>query len=565
VGWRRSRLVRGGITGAAAFFALVLGAPGSAGAATIGPDPFPASPDVTRLCLANQACTFAATAAPTVATYPSVSPVDGVVVRWRALFVGSGTSSTRFRVFSTGINPGDFIARGGSAVETASPGEQSFGTRIQILTGDLIGLNLAGPSSPTLGVGSSDNLGATVSRAEPQPGDASGFTFDATFADSELLVNADVEPDADDDGYGDVTQDLCTSDAGPEACDATLTIGAPDLTVPSSTAGECTGPQTCAMWTSTTPFGQTRQRWASPVDGVIVRWRVRVLNLPQGPLHPVLGPYRLRTIRMASATTFPVVGAAAFESVPHTLVMSDTVHTFATRIPVLVGDRLALDMPPMKTAPLPGGLRFDPRGGSHRITTPAPPDGGTFVTGGSVGGSPQYNADVEPDADRDGFGDVTQDSCPTDATTQGSCPVAPAGGDTGTGTGSPPDATPVPDLVGPVVGIARRTVRLTRRGYLARRLTCPSAEPAGCREGVLRLASAARVNVAVRRIVRLGSKRFSIAAGRSTVVRIRFSRRNRALVRRLGRLRVRARASAIDQAGNRRTTVATFVVLPPRR
>jgi hypothetical protein len=36
------------------------------------------------------------------------------------------------------------------------------------------------------------------------------------------------------------------------------------------------------------------------------------------------------------------------------------------------------------------------------------------------------NADVEPDADRDGFGDETQDQCPTNASTQGSCPPAPA-------------------------------------------------------------------------------------------------------------------------------------------
>jgi hypothetical protein len=313
--------------------------------------------------------------------YPYVSPVDGVVVRWRALFVGSGTSSARFRVLSTGIDPGDFIARGGGAVETVAPGEQSFDTRLQILTGDLIGLNLAGPSASTLGVGSRDLAGATLSRAEPPPSDASGFTFDATLS-GELLLNADVEPDADDDGYGDTTQDLCPSDPGPEACDVTLTIGAPDLTVPTGTAGDCVGVETCAMWTSTTPPGQARQRWHSPIDGVIVRWRVRLLNLPQGPAYPILGPYRLRAIRMASPTVFPVVGSTAFESVPHTLVQSDTVHTFATRVPVLAGDRLTLEMPGKKDPPLPGGMRYDPRGGNHRVMIPAPPDGGTFTTTG---------------------------------------------------------------------------------------------------------------------------------------------------------------------------------------
>ena len=34
-------------------------------------------------------------------------------------------------------------------------------------------------------------------------------------------------------------------------------------------------------------------------------------------------------------------------------------------------------------------------------------------------------ARLEADADRDGFGDETQDQCPTDASTQGACPVTP--------------------------------------------------------------------------------------------------------------------------------------------
>jgi hypothetical protein len=35
------------------------------------------------------------------------------------------------------------------------------------------------------------------------------------------------------------------------------------------------------------------------------------------------------------------------------------------------------------------------------------------------------NADIEPDADRDGFGDETQDACPINAATQGACPAVP--------------------------------------------------------------------------------------------------------------------------------------------
>ena len=147
---------------------------------------------------------FAATDPPSGVTYPSVSPVDGVVVRWRARFVGPGTSTTaRFRVLTKGTNPGDYIADDGGDVETVGPGMQSFATRVQILEGDLIGLDLAATS--TLGVGSRSMAGASVQREEPQPGNDFLFNFNQGFPNTELVLNADVEADADDDGYGDVT------------------------------------------------------------------------------------------------------------------------------------------------------------------------------------------------------------------------------------------------------------------------------------------------------------------------------------------------------------------------
>ena len=36
------------------------------------------------------------------------------------------------------------------------------------------------------------------------------------------------------------------------------------------------------------------------------------------------------------------------------------------------------------------------------------------------------SATLEPDADHDDFGDESQDQCPTNASTQGACPVTPA-------------------------------------------------------------------------------------------------------------------------------------------
>jgi hypothetical protein len=57
---------------------------------------------------------------------------------------------------------------------------------------------------------------------------------------------------------------------------------------------------------------------------------------------------------------------------------------------------------------------------------PADPPPGTRVTY-EPGSNHQIDvsAVLEADADHDGFGDETQDQCPTNGTTQGPCPVAP--------------------------------------------------------------------------------------------------------------------------------------------
>ena len=49
-----------------------------------------------------------------------------------------------------------------------------------------------------------------------------------------------------------------------------------------------------------------------------------------------------------------------------------------------------------------------------------PPTMGTFARTPDL--QLNVSAILEPDADGDGFGDETQDQCPTDASTQGPCP-----------------------------------------------------------------------------------------------------------------------------------------------
>jgi RTX calcium-binding nonapeptide repeat (4 copies) len=104
-----------------------------------------------------------------------------------------------------------------------------------------------------------------------------------------------------------------------------------------------------------------------------------------------------------------------------TFLLGGAVSTFATRLPVQVGDVLGM------LAPQPcllGGPGVLPAGDEVRYFPSAtePPKGSTQTTTTRLSGFRiLIAANVEPDSDRDGFGDETQDQCPTDATTQGPC------------------------------------------------------------------------------------------------------------------------------------------------
>jgi streptogramin lyase len=92
---------------------------------------------------------------------------------------------------------------------------------------------------------------------------------------------------------------------------------------------------------------------------------------------------------------------------------------------------------------------------------------------------------------------------------------------------------------------------------------CPLAETLGCR-GSVALETAARVSgarsAAVRHRLRLGSARFKLGAGEKRAVKVKLSRKGRALARAHHRLRVRVVVTARDRAGNRSTTVRALTL-----
>lgn len=133
--------------------------------------------------------------------------------------------------------------------------------------------------------------------------------------------------------------------------------------------------------------------------------------------------------------------------------------------------------------------------------------------------------------------------------------------------GSPPPGTRPGE--GPAGGGALRirssSVRLTRRGVAALRLSCPASRRTACAG---RLALRARLAVRQRprklRTVRLADKAFVIARGRTVLVNVRVTRSGRRLVARRRTLRVRAGATERDRAGRATTVTRTITLRAPK-
>lgn len=179
-------------------------------------------------------------------------------------------------------------------------------------------------------------------------------------------------------------------------------------------------PVTCTYAVSTLPTTSTAGGGArAGIDGVITSWSVKSF------LGTTDFPIRLRVIRGNTA-----VGSGQ----PETLPTAAGTHTFKASLPVRAGDEIGMDMTnPGIIFSVPVTRSFAP-GATTDIWTPALGEGETRVPSSDEASELELmvNATIEPDVDHDGYGDETQDTCPTAATNGGPCPP-------------PPPAEPVPD------------------------------------------------------------------------------------------------------------------------
>lgn len=160
-----------------------------------------ATPSSVSLCGSSNGCTLVPAENATLAT------VSGVVVRWRVKAAAAAQTSIALRV----LRGNTAIARSAAQTLTA-PGIATFPTRLSILAGDRLGIDAFGDNPPIAAFPGSGSLDRWAPALGPNETRARTDQLPVV----ELLLNADIEADADSDGWGDETQDRCPAQAGPQ-------------------------------------------------------------------------------------------------------------------------------------------------------------------------------------------------------------------------------------------------------------------------------------------------------------------------------------------------------------
>jgi hypothetical protein len=184
----------------------------------------------------------------------------------------------------------------------------------------------------------------------------------------------------------------------PASAHAAVTVGS-SLSGQSNLGISCGAGST--FYQATLPAGTL----AVPLDGVVTRWRMKYQGAP-----PAFESPRLRVLRPRGGGQWLGAGTSAHFAFPIHGGPNDPPLEIPTRLPVRAGDQVGVDFGFSGLGMLAfhnGSAGSDPSGFSPPIRDGQEmgPNCGSFP-----GAELLMNADVEPDADRDGVGDETQDA-----------------------------------------------------------------------------------------------------------------------------------------------------------
>ncbi|MEZ5062999.1 MAG: hypothetical protein R2700_16095 [Solirubrobacterales bacterium] len=191
-----------------------------------------------------------------------------------------------------------------------------------------------------------------------------------------------------------------------------------NLISPAGGSNGCGAPS-CTQWNSVLHPSNTPGSLTAPISGVVVSFTLKKATAsgPWSPLH-------LRVVREAPGGLWRGMAASSPDVVPS---MASGLQTFSARVPISQGDFVGVEQDGMGT----GTAAFYASASDVFFATPKyaspmlPADGSPASASTFDSREVLLRARVELDADHDGFGDETQDGCPSDASTHGSCPPPP--------------------------------------------------------------------------------------------------------------------------------------------
>ncbi len=143
----------------------------------------------------------------------------------------------------------------------------------------------------------------------------------------------------------------------------------------------------------------------APANGVIVKFRIRTSGAEAVTLRLATVTKQGDTFLAQATRTGPTVTTQGTEGIEE----------FAARLRVVQGEHIALDAPSTRMVYNQGGNEYTP------LYAPPLVEGQGPRGQGGITGELLIQALMEPDADGDGFGDETQDGCPTQSANQGAC------------------------------------------------------------------------------------------------------------------------------------------------
>jgi hypothetical protein len=148
--------------------------------------------------------------------------------------------------------------------------------------------------------------------------------------------------------------------------------------------------------------GPNPGQYIVPSAGVVTQWSFHAGAIPPGQV-------QMKLARHAGGNNFTIVAQSGLEAGP----AANALGTYQAQIPVSGGEFLGVFLSSGHCVLANASFSAHVASGSTSGTQPYSPAGSFHIPVSAV---------LEPDADNDGFGDETQDQCPTDAATQGPCP-----------------------------------------------------------------------------------------------------------------------------------------------